>query len=36
MQTRLDHEVVIVGSGFSGIGAAVALQKKGMSISRPG
>ena len=30
MQTRLDHEVVIVGSGFSGIGAAVALQKMGI------
>ena len=24
MQCSLDHEVVIVGSGFSGIGAAVA------------
>jgi cation diffusion facilitator CzcD-associated flavoprotein CzcO len=26
----LDHEVVIIGSGFSGIGAAVALQKMGI------
>ena len=26
----LDHEVVIIGSGFSGIGAAVALQKVGV------
>jgi cation diffusion facilitator CzcD-associated flavoprotein CzcO len=26
----IDHEVVIVGSGFSGLGAAVALQKNGL------
>ena len=26
----LDHEVVIIGSGFSGIGAAVALQEMGI------
>lgn len=30
MQSSLDHEVVIVGSGFSGIGAAVALRKVGI------
>jgi cation diffusion facilitator CzcD-associated flavoprotein CzcO len=27
---RVDHQVVIVGSGFSGIGAAVALEKMGI------
>ena len=26
----IDHEFVIVGSGFSGLGAAVALQQKGL------
>jgi cation diffusion facilitator CzcD-associated flavoprotein CzcO len=30
LSTALDHEVVIVGSGFSGIGAAVALEKLGI------
>ncbi len=29
--TAIDHEVLIIGSGFSGIGAAVALEKMGIS-----
>ena len=28
--TGLDHELVIVGSGFSGIGAAIKLRKMGI------
>ena len=28
--SRLDHEPIIVGSGFSGVGAAVALEKMGI------
>ncbi|UIJ35874.1 NAD(P)/FAD-dependent oxidoreductase [Allobranchiibius sp. GilTou73] len=33
MQTPVDHDVVIIGSGFSGIGMAIALQRSGRSFT---
>ncbi len=29
MTTAVDHEIIIVGAGFSGIGAAIALRNAG-------
>ena len=33
LQTPVDHDVVIIGSGFSGIGMAIALQKSGRTFT---